>query len=290
MVAWTPLRTPTLPPAKFTNCAVFGGRHFTIVDAGATLQKERERIVDLVQARRAQGHTLQALLLTHHHPDHVGAMGYLRERLQVPIYAHQDCKTLVDFPVDHLVKEGDIIELADGERIFVHETPGHAQGHVIYVHEPSRWCYAGDLVIGRGSVLIDERDGGCVVQYLDSLKRVKTLCEAQDASPTIEVLLPGHGQPILNTSERIDQLISHRQYREQQLLDLLASSPRNLDEVISTIYADKAAKILPFARATIQSHMRKLTSESRVRALGPQRWELVETLAETQPPHPANGC
>lgn len=278
-VAWTALRSPTLPPAKFTNCAVFGGSCFAIVDAGALEAEERQRVINLVQSRQARGDQLKALLLTHHHPDHIGAMNFLRNHFQVPLYAHPDCEARVDFEVDHYVHEGDCIDLGENNRINVHETPGHAQGHVIYVHEASSWCYAGDLVIGRGSVLIDERDGGCVVRYLESLRTTMKRCESSTASPEIKVLLPGHGQPIMNTIERIEQLISHRQYRERQLLDLLAAKPHNIDEVLATIYADKPDKILPFARATIHSHMRKLVGESRIQAAGTQRWELSSSAA-----------
>lgn len=280
MVAWTPLRSPTLPPAKFTNCAIFGTEHFVIVDAGAVVRSERERIVEQVLIRQAKGQRLDALLLTHHHPDHIGGMAYLRERFGVPIYAHRDCEARVDFSVDHYVKQGDVIELSDESRIAVHETPGHAQGHVIYVHESSGWCYAGDLVIGRGSVLIDERDGGCVIKYLNSLRTVLELCRVTvEGPPQIKVLLPGHGDPIHNTQERIEQLIGHRLYREKQLLDLLADKPYHLDEVIASIYANKPANILPFARATIQSHMRKLVKESRIQSIAAQRWELCEPAA-----------
>lgn len=274
-LAWTALRTPTLPPAKYTNCAFFGESRFVIVDAGALQDSERERLVHKVQERQAQGHELFALLLTHHHPDHIGAMAYLRERFGVPIYAHPQCEARVDFEVDHYVREGDSIELSPGENVSVFETPGHAEGHVIYLHEPSRWCYAGDLVIGRGSVLIDERDGGCVVNYLNSLRRVRELCSAQgQEQAAIAALLPGHGQPIEDCVQRIDQLISHRLYREQQLLDLLSARPHNIDEVIASIYKGKPNAILPFARATINSHLRKLAGESRIVSCGPELWEL----------------
>ena len=86
-------------------------------------------------------------------------------------------------------------------------TPGHARGHLCFYDERTGALTIGDNVVGFGSVLIDPADGN-MRDYLASLARMRAL-------PNLSVLFGGHGPPIANPYEKIDEYIAHRLQRER---------------------------------------------------------------------------
>src|SRR5215831_15111018 len=80
------LRTPTLPPAAHTNVYLVGPEAgpVAVIDPGSPYP-DQQAILDQVLARVPPS----AILLTHHHGDHVGGAAALAERWSVPIAAHR---------------------------------------------------------------------------------------------------------------------------------------------------------------------------------------------------------
>ncbi len=83
----------------------------------------------LLETIESEGIEIQAILLTHHHGDHTQIGEY--ERFDVPVYASEGAKELLDDPsvVDHTIAEGETLELG-GLRIEAIATPGHSAGHL----------------------------------------------------------------------------------------------------------------------------------------------------------------
>ena len=71
------LRTPTLPPATHTNAYLVGTRECVLVEPASPYAEEIERVAGWVERFLEQGGELRAILLTHHHPDHVGGANAL---------------------------------------------------------------------------------------------------------------------------------------------------------------------------------------------------------------------
>ncbi len=103
----------------------------------------------VLAALDARGLNLKAILVTHHHGDHVGGVNALRSRLQGPVYgpAGED----IPKPFTPLA-EGDSIEVL-GQRFQVLDVPGHTAGHIAYVQQdvgnrPLLFC--GDTLFSGG--------------------------------------------------------------------------------------------------------------------------------------------
>lgn len=112
--------------------------------------------------------TLDAILITHHHADHIGGVEELLRHTQARVYAPR----LGHYAFPHVaVEEGDLIRL-DRLRmdLTVMEVPGHTLDHVVYVGENCLFC--GDTLFGAGCGRLFE---GTAEQLYHSLQRLAGL-------------------------------------------------------------------------------------------------------------------
>lgn len=136
--------------------------------------------------------TLNGILLTHGHFDHIGAVDVLRDALGVPLYMHQaDAIMLSDADwragkpqENYRPAEG---YLSDGEHIgpfTVMHTPGHSLGSVCYLAEDR--IFTGDTLF-LGTIGRTDFPGGDFGTMKESLARLYTLPESLE-------VYPGHGE------------------------------------------------------------------------------------------------
>ena len=144
------------------NCSLLwdeSGRA-ALIDPGG----EVERLLAEVERR---GLTLEKLLLTHGHLDHVGAASELRERLEIPIVGPQreerfwldalpqqaemfGFPPLLPFTPDRWLEHGDVVEVG-AIRLEVLHCPGHTPGHVVFYQREARLAFVGDVLF-KGSI------------------------------------------------------------------------------------------------------------------------------------------
>lgn len=254
-IALFPLRTPTLPPATHTNCYVIGDDELVVVDPASRDPAERAALDAYLSHRLDEGRRLRAVLLTHHHHDHVGGAEHVAARYSVPILAHPETAARLPFTVDDPLEDGD--RVASGpHRLRAIHTPGHAPGHLCFLDEATGTLVAGDMVAGVGTIVVEPGDGSMAL-YLDSLRRLI------DLEPTC--LLPSHGGAIGGVRHKLESYIEHRLWRERRVLDALADGPATVADLVPRVYDDVPPSVWPLARLSLEAHLIKLADEGRVR-------------------------
>jgi glyoxylase-like metal-dependent hydrolase (beta-lactamase superfamily II) len=199
-----------LPVTPFEqNCSLLWDgttRRAAVVDPGGDVD-------EILAAVAANGLTVERILLTHGHIDHVGGTADLAARLGVPVEGPQrgdafwleqlpeQCR-MFGFPAtpalapDRWLEEGDTVTVG-GLSLDVIHTPGHTPGHVCFIHRPSQLAVVGDVLFA-GSIGRTDFPGGEHAALIASIRgKLFPLGDAFE-------FIPGHGPMSTFGAERRD--------------------------------------------------------------------------------------
>jgi glyoxylase-like metal-dependent hydrolase (beta-lactamase superfamily II) len=180
---------------------------------------------------------IEGIVLTHGHSDHADGAPSLAARAGVEVLRPSGDSRVGPFTVI--------------------ATPGHSHDHVSFLFE--RVLFAGDVVLGSGSVFVGGEEGS-MSAYLDSLRRLRAL--------DIEAICPGHGPVVWDPQARLDLYVAHRLEREQRVLDALEAGARTRDEVLDRAWSEMDLDAAPYLRfaagLTLDAHLDKLSAEGRL--------------------------
>jgi len=260
-----PVRSRTLPPASCTNVWIPGGRKSVVIDPGSGEDAEHERLLRLVRRRASEGSPAVAVVLSHHHRDHVAGAARLASALGLPVVAHAETLArvagLASLPTRALA-DGEVIDL-NGMRLTALHTPGHAPGHLAFFEEGRRILLAGDLVSGLSSILVGFSDGD-MEDYLASLRRVAAL------DP--KAVFASHGPPLPPSA--LEAAIVHREERGRRVAAALADAPRAIAEIAADAYADTPEAPVFLREMQTRAHLVHLRGRGAAKAMGDDllRW------------------
>ncbi len=166
------------------NCyIIFDDKDSIIIDPGDDF--------DLIDNAIAQNKLVpSAVLLTHGHFDHVGAVKSLKEKYNIKVYMNSEDLELLSFM---RTKDFDIdVDIKNLEEIFVGnikikciKTPGHSKGSVCYIIDD--FLFSGDTLFA-GSIGRCDLPGGSPVALLNTLSTIVVKLDDKF------IVLPGHGE------------------------------------------------------------------------------------------------
>ncbi len=287
------IRRVTLPlptrPGHVHAYLLPGDDGWTIVDTGLGLPDAAER-----WASELAGDTAARIVITHFHPDHVGAAADVAELTGAPVSQgrldFEQCELVWGTPewpqriadwfltngvprhvAEELLESGSVYApfiryAADPERLDagdrvdgweVFAAPGHADGQIC-LHRDGVLVSA-DHLLGRITPTVGlwpaSREDP-LGDYLDALERTIAL------APTIA--LPGHGEPIPDPVGRAYELIEHHRERLETTAAALGPEPRTGYEVSFPLFGDDLKpSARRFAVAETLSHLERLVREHR---------------------------
>src|SRR3972149_2639310 len=147
------------------------------------------------------GLTVEKILLTHGHFDHVGAVSLLRQKTGAPVYVHPaDVDRMIGASRQGMLfglsvqdpPPPDVVVFEEQELLVAH-TPGHTPGCVSYI--VGKMAFVGDLIFA-GSIGRTDLPGGDHRQLIESVrKKIFPL-------PDDTVLFPGHGPTTTGGGEK----------------------------------------------------------------------------------------
>ena len=182
------------------NCSILveSGKAW-IVDPG----QEPDRIIDTLAKK---GLEPAAVLLTHAHFDHIGAIpGLLGKFPDLPVFVHEKDAPMFGHPLNQLPPEypsfakpksiANLNSLDSLEGLEILETPGHTPGGVCYYFPKDKLLLSGDTLFA-GSVGRTDLPGGDMATLMDSLRKLTDL-------PDDTLVIPGHGRHTTIAAEKL---------------------------------------------------------------------------------------
>ena len=252
--------------------------------------------------RSVPGLKLKYIVITHHHFDHSSGAAKLREATGAKIVMHKDEEPILkrsameeipsdlDVPkkgdsekevpegvkewtertaqwrkeaaqagADELVSDGDTLSIGGLTLRMVH-SPGHTAGHLSPFLEEGRVLFAGDNVLGMGTTVVPPPPHGDMFDYIASLKKMQAL--------NADVMCCGHGPVVREPNRKLQELIDHRQEREEQILALVGEGRDTVKSLVKAIYPELDKRIIGMATSQVLSHLSKLEREGRAKTDG----------------------
>jgi glyoxylase-like metal-dependent hydrolase (beta-lactamase superfamily II) len=218
-----PFKVPISPERSIDRFAfaylVFGDK-IHLIDSG--VKGSESTIYDYIKAQGREPKEVSSLILTHSHPDHIGAAKSIKNQTSCTVYAHkleQDWiedteqqfkdrpvpgfQTLVEgsVKVDNLLDGEEILELEKGILCKIIHTPGHSKGSISLLFEDDKSLFTADVLIYPGDLPIYEDISACFrsIKMLQQIEKVENLFSSWEP--------PVQGQN--NIIKRMDESIAY---------------------------------------------------------------------------------
>jgi glyoxylase-like metal-dependent hydrolase (beta-lactamase superfamily II) len=173
------------------------------------------------------------------------------------------------------LRDGEALELRD-RTLHVHHRPGHSPTDTVFWDRDRRILIAADHLLGHISsnpLITRPRDGSerrpqALVQYLESLAATREM--------DVELVLPGHGDPITDHRALIDQRFELHRRRADKIHRLLQERSRTAYELAQAMWGDIAVTQAYLTLSEVLGHLDLLTNDGRAREVVHDRLSLFE--------------
>jgi glyoxylase-like metal-dependent hydrolase (beta-lactamase superfamily II) len=163
-----------------------------------------------------------------------------------------------DVVPDRLIGEGDTIEGSEWGLDVLH-TPGHAPNHLCFLLEEERVLFTGDTVLDGMYSVVNPARGGDMGVYVQTLERLRRL--------RLSRICPGHGDVIDEPKPRLDDYLTHRRQRGQQILRLVRKRDGvRVREIVDALYGRDGLppELIEAAGWQVHAHLLELKADGKV--------------------------
>ena len=188
-----PFQIPIAPGKtvdRFVYAYLIYGKKIYLIDTG--IASSKQAIFDYIIKTGRKTDEISKIILTHSHPDHIGAARAIQKETGCSVAAHAGEKSwiedvelqsrerpvpnfhsLVDgsVVVDRILEDGNIIDMDDGLRLEVFHTPGHSRGSISLLFREDKALFTGDAVPIAGDLPIYDD----VLASVNSIKKLKLI-------------------------------------------------------------------------------------------------------------------
>lgn len=268
------IEMPTPYPVGNVNAFLVKGDALSIVDVGVKTPEALEALQHGIREAGYEMRDVEQILLTHHHPDHVGwidafpkadvlghsyndlwlraeptfldyvlqfymnqlsVQGVPKDVIETSAIERQYFEDVASRPLTHVLKDGE--EIPGHPHLKAVYTPGHALSHVIYVNAKESWAIGGDLLLSNmiPNPLIEPP----AIQGATRSKSFLQYNESLELLKTfaLEKLYPNHGELIIHPNRLIDNQMERSHKQALRFLSFVTDTPQTVFELNKQYYA-----------------------------------------------------
>ncbi|RAK22267.1 glyoxylase-like metal-dependent hydrolase (beta-lactamase superfamily II) [Anoxybacillus vitaminiphilus] len=268
------ITVPTPFAVGDVNMYLIKGETLTLVDAGVKTEEAWQMFQHQLRQLGFTPSDIEQVVLTHHHPDHVGLLDYFPSSLHVvghikgerwlskaPEFLEKDQQFFEQFlkecgvenaflaqlsemrsslryscrrSLSATIQEGDAISGLSGWTVI--ETPGHAQSHIVLYREQDGLMIGGDhlLLAISSNPLLEPPFNGETERPKPLLQYNRSLRKLFDYH--ISRIVTGHGDDVTEVKELVEKRLNKQRERAYQVLDMLKARPLSAFDVCKQLF------------------------------------------------------
>lgn len=268
------LTFPTPFKVGDVNAYLIKTNRLTLVDCGVKTEEAWEALQLQLHSLGLTPNDIEQVVLTHHHPDHVGLLDFLPE--SIPVYGHSLCQRwlqrtetffkehdefyqnqFIEFGIPEeyfpfigqlkkplkyscnrsltsFIQEGSIVPSLEEWQII--ETPGHAQSHVVLFREKD------GLLIGGDHVLAHISPNPLLEPPINKeSERPKPLLQYNHSlkkllNYSIRKIYTGHGEEVYNLPELVEKKLNRQHERAMSVKEFISIEPLSVFEICKLLF------------------------------------------------------